>query len=149
MRRFFGVLLVLGLMISGCSQSPAKKDVYYVVFDGTPVIYDENVYCFGKKIGTILNKERLSGNTMKLTVSIDDAYKNMMKDNVVFFEDFGRLFYDVVDNFGRPLSPGANILGFDSKISLAWFKARTLLTRSSFAASKRANQLSASAGSGY
>jgi hypothetical protein len=148
MRRFLCVLLVAGVMISGCARLQKDKDVYYVMFDGAPSLYDESVYFLGKEIGKIKNKEVFAGNALKLTVSIDDAYKDMMTDNVVFYEDFGKLFYDVVDNFGNPLSPGANVLGFDSKISLAWFKTRTLLTRSSSVASKKADRLSALSGNG-
>lgn len=157
MRFFFGVLLIFGLVMSGCSKLPAekaqklekaKKDVFYVVFAGAPAIFDDNVYFSGKKIGTILDKAVGSGRILKVSVSIDDGYKNYMKENVVFYEDYGKLFYDVVDNFGKPLLPGANILGFDSKTSLAWFKTRTLLTRSSYAAIKKANRLSAMAGFG-
>ena len=147
MKRFWLVFVLIGFMLTGCSQISSQKDVYYVVFENHPNIYNTGVYLKGHEIGEILDQKAIPGGT-KITVSIRDEYKDLMKDNVVFFLDFGKLNYKTIANFGQDIEPGASILGFHSKMAVYWFKTRTLLTQSSAAAARKANQLARNSGSG-
>ena len=97
MKRFW-LVVVIGFVLTGCSQVSTQKDVYHVMFESRPNIYDTGVYLNGREIGEILEKESISGGS-RLTISIRDEYEGLMKDNVVFFLDFGRLSYNTISNF--------------------------------------------------
>ena len=118
-----------------------QQDVYYVMFDSQPSLYDTKVYFLSRPIGEILGNEKIAINGAKLTINIDDAYQDMMKENTVFFENMGKLNYTTIGSLGKAVEPGAKLLGFDSKISLYWFKTRTLLSQSSAIAARKADQL--------
>ena len=144
MKRFW-LLVVIGFLLTGCSQMSAQKDVYHVMFEKYPNIYDSGVYLNGRQIGEILEKKNISGKT-EITIFIQDEYRELMKDNAVFFVDFGRLNFKAISNFGKSLEPGESVLGFNSKLSVLWFKTKSLLTPSSKAAARKAKMLSISNG---
>ena len=142
MKRFVVVMAVLCLVLTaGCTQMAGQKDVYYVMFDSQPRLYDTKVYLLSKPIGDILSQDKIALNSVKLTVKIDSDYTEIIKNNTVFFEDMGKLHYASVGGLGKTVEPGAKLLGFDSKLSLYWFKTKTLLSQSAAAAQRRANQL--------
>ena len=140
MKRFWLVCVFFGFFLAGCSQLSTEKDVYHVVFDGYPDIYDAGVYYRGNDIGEIVKREGLAQGT-KITVSIKNEYRDLMTDNTVFYEKYGKLNYSTISNFGKTLEPGTGILGFTSPMALYWFKTRTLLTQPALAAGRKANQL--------
>ena len=142
MKRFVVLMVILCFVFAaGCSQLSGNKDVYFVMFDAKPQLYDTKVYFLGKPIGEILSQDKIALNGAKFSVKIDSDYKKMMKNNTVFFEDMGKLNYASVGSLGKAVDPGAKLLGFDSKLSLIMFKAKTLLSQSAIVASRRANQL--------
>ena len=147
MKRLGLFLIVLCLVFSvGCEKvtkvvHKSQKDVYYVMFDNGPHLYDNGVYLPGKAIGEIVANDRIGLGGARITIVVDPAYEELIKDNTVFYETMGKLTLGSLGSFGTPLAPGGKMLGFDSKMSLFWFKTRTVLTQSSLVAARKAEQL--------
>jgi hypothetical protein len=142
MKRFIGVMFVLcAVCAMGCSKVTGTKDVYYVMFPSQPTLHDAKVYYVNKPMGEILQKEKIAFNNTKLTLFIEKDFRDMIKDNTIFYEDGGRLYHGSLGNFGKVVPPHAKLLGFDSKGALYWFKTKTLLSRSPMAARRLAEQL--------
>jgi len=118
---------------------------YYVVFEDRPVILNEKVFSEGFEIGKIESqklKQADNGSMMIiLEISIEKEYENLMKDNVVFYVDNGKLVYDTIGDTGEPLSRKSKILGFKGKTAWYIFKAKNKLKNLSEITVKKAEEL--------
>ena len=135
---WFFIVLVIAT-VAGCSTP--SNDVYYVMFDNMPNIFDKSVYFNGMEIGEITAQEAGENNIYQVTVTLQGENRNLIKNNVVFYLSAGRLEYATLGNFGEPAPYETKILGFASKGSLVLFKVKTILGQSSLTAAKKANQL--------
>ena len=133
--------LVLMAALSGC-MSQKVPDLYSVMFSHPPQIYQKDVYAGSIKIGEIISRESGSGGAVKLSVSIQSEFLPMMTTHAVFYVSGGRLNRETVDSYGAPLPIEVPVLGFTSKLSLAMFRVKTLLTQSASVAGRQAALLS-------
>lgn len=136
------VILAVCLLLAVTACAPQKtQDAYYVMIEGMPNLYDSTIYHKGTDIGQIVSQETGNGHITRLTITIAPEHSSLMSDNSVFFISNGALHYAITANYGDALPMESNILGFSSKTSFYWFKAKTLLGQSKTAANARANQL--------
>lgn len=149
-------LVILGVMLamvlgSGCEelkiqQASSAPEVYWVMIDGVPNIFDAAVYRNGVAVGEIQATDISPLQVTRLAVAIRPEYRDQITTHTVFYIATGRLNADVLSHAGAPLAPGAAILGFSSKLSLQWFKARTALSQTDRAAAETAKALYAGMG---
>jgi hypothetical protein len=140
--KVIAVTLTVSLLLAVTACAPQKtQDVYFVMIEGRPNIYDSAVYRKGIDIGRIVSQEVGSGNITRLTIHMTPAHAALMSDNSVFYVSNNTLNYTTIANYGDPLPMESKILGFASKTSLYWFKTKTLLGQSKMAANGRAGQL--------
>lgn len=147
MRRWgsFSMLLILFFLVVGC-QTSSRQDVYYVLFDGMPNIFDRGIYFRNIQIGDIVSQAAAKNNIYRLAISIGPEHKDLMTDNIAFFISTGRLEYTRFSNFGNPLPPEARLSGFHSKSSLLGFRVKNIMRPLSGAAAKRADRLNSLGG---
>lgn len=141
-KRFNVLWLVLSFVLTaGCTPQTEKKDVFYVMFEKKPALFDQTVYFKGSEIGRIISQQFGNLTITRLTIEIKSEHMEMMTSNAVFYTSGGKLNYATIENYGAPLPPLSKVLGFSSKGSIYWFKAKNLLNRSSDAALIRAIEL--------
>lgn len=145
MKRFFlrssiWILLVFLLMATSCAMKPAS-DLFYVLFEQAPSLYETAVWDGGEEIGAIVSREPVAGAGEKISVSIKKEFMDRIRTNVVFYTAVGRLQLATVDAYGEPLAVDSAILGFHSKMAYRMFKLKTAFTRSAPVAAKHARML--------
>lgn len=133
-------ILLSMLLFTGCQES--TDNVYFVMFESTPNIFDSLVYSNGVSVGEIVGAETAGNGVTRLAIVINDEHRELMKDSAAFYASSGRLIYTALAGYGNPVEPGVNLMGFSSRLGLGWFKAKNLLTRTPRAATRRAEQLS-------
>ncbi|MBI9082006.1 MAG: hypothetical protein JEZ11_00325 [Desulfobacterales bacterium] len=136
------LVAVLLIVMTGCARQQGPE-TYGVIFDGTPSLFDRQVYHMGERIGDIIESRTGANLAVKLDVVIDPDRRALLTESSVFFVSAGRLNLASLSATGAPLAPGANFLGFGSKISLALFKVRNLLGQPSAAARAKTMSLAA------
>ena len=103
MRRFFMVGFGLMLcLLAGCATQPSS-DVYYVMFDGQPKLFDDGVYFRGTSIGEIVDSAAGANGIHTVTIRIPNDSKELITNNAVFYISSGRLEYTTLANFGELL----------------------------------------------
>jgi hypothetical protein len=137
----YGLLAILSIVImtSGCSSK--ESNLFYVMFTDTPDLISDAVYLNGNDIGKILSIQSGFNNITEVKITIKDGYIEKMNTNVVFCSSNGKLEYATIKGSGGVLSKEAAILGFNSKLSLSWFKIKNTLTNASSEAVKNAREL--------
>lgn len=133
-------LILISLAMTGCNLN-SNTNTYDVMFEKQPLLIDDGVYVKGNRIGTVVSTETAAAPVGRLAISIDSPYRELMRTNTVFYVSSGRLNLATLGGYGEPLDKETKVLGFKSKGSLAWFKARYLLKNQAAAASKKAAKL--------
>ncbi len=135
-------LIILMLMPLSCFFT---DKTYYVIFEDRPVILNEKVFSKGFEIGKIESQKLKQADNgsivIILEISVEKEYENLMKDNVVFYVDNGKLIYDTIGDTGEPLSRKSKILGFKGKTTWYIFKAKNKLKNLSEITVKKAEEL--------
>ena len=137
----YGLLAFLSIVImtSGCSSK--ESNLFYVMFPDTPNLISDAVYLNGKDIGKILSIQSGFNNITEAKITIKDGYIKNMNANVVFCLSNGKLEYVTIKGAGGLLSKETAILGFNSKLSLSWFKIKNTFANASSEAIKNAREL--------
>ncbi|MFC1811667.1 hypothetical protein ACFL03_03150 [Thermodesulfobacteriota bacterium] len=137
----YGLLTILSIVIitSGCSSK--ESNLFYVMFKDTPDLISDTVYLNGNDIGKILSIQSGFNNITEVKITINNGYIDKMNANVVFCSSNGKLEYITIKGAGGSLSKEAAILGFNSKLSLSWFKIKNTFTNASSVAIKIAREL--------
>ncbi len=145
---YWAVQVCCVFIAAGCAtQSPMNTPlpefdkVFYVMFEDNPELASNDIYLKGMKIGDIISQKSAGEDVHVAKISIDPKYDDLMKDNVIFMVDDGRLEYDTVDEEGQDLNEGAKILGFTGKTSLYWFRTKNKVRNVSNAAVEKAEEL--------
>ncbi|MFH1982321.1 MAG: hypothetical protein ABIL58_10770 [Pseudomonadota bacterium] len=138
--------LVLG---AGCEQLQQRApEVYWVMIDASPNIFEPAVFHNGVAIGDIQATDISPVLVTRLAVTIAPEYQELMTTKTVFIVSAGRLTIDELGPLGAPVAPGAVLLGFPSPLSLKWFKTRTVFSRSADVAAETAKALFATMDNG-
>ena len=142
MKQFSCLLTAIFIFVglTGCNPN-AHTNTYDVMFPKKPLLIDDGVYLKGNRIGTVVSNDQEAAPIGRIAISIDGPYQELMRTNVAFYIDSGRLNLASFGAYGEPLEKEAKVLGFKTKASLAWFKARYLLKNQPNAAAKKANKL--------
>ena len=137
----YGLLIILGMIIttSGCSSK--ESNVFYVMFKEKPDIAATGVYLNGDEIGEIVSQKSGFNNIHEVEISINGQEMEKMKDDVVFCVSKGRLEYRTFQSGGAVLPKESPVLGFNSNASLYWFKVKNALNNLSMEASENAREL--------
>lgn len=127
------------ILLTGCQESTGN--VYFVMFESAPNLFDRLVYSNGVSVGEIVDTETAGNGITRLVIVMNGDHKELMKDSAVFYASSGRLAYAALAGYGNPVEPGAKLMGFGSRLGLVWFKAKNILTQTPQAAASRARQL--------
>ncbi len=76
-----------------------------------------------------------------ITIKITNKYKELIKDNGVFYVDEGKLIYETVGDSSSLLQPKSKILGFATKTDFLWFKTKYVLKDFTKTAINKAEEL--------
>ena len=132
------ILLAMALL-TGCQES--KGNVFFIMFESTPNLFDNAVYANGVSVGEIVETAVAGNGIARLAIVMNEDQKELMRDNAAFYVNAGRLTHATLSGYGNPIEPGAKMMGFSSGMGMGWFKARNLMTQTSRAASGRAEAL--------
>jgi len=140
MRRsvLFTILFTL-ILATGCQEK--KGNVFFIMFAGTPILFENGVFANGVGIGEIVETATAGNGVTRLAVVMNGDGKAMLKDSSAFYVATGRLMHFSLAGFGNPVEPGAKLMGFSSRMGVGWFKTKNLMTQTSRAAAKRAQEL--------
>lgn len=140
MRRSILLTILLSMaLFTGCQES--KVNVFFVMFESTPSLFDNAVYAHGVSVGEIVETATAGNGVTRLAIVVNGDQKELMKDNAAFYVDTGRLTHAMLSGYGNPIEPGAKLMGFSSGMGMGWFKAKNLMTQTARAASSRAEAL--------
>ncbi len=140
MRRSVLLTILLAMtLLTGCQES--KGNVFFIMFESTPNLFDSAVYASGVSVGEIVETTTAGNGVTRLAIVINGDQRELMKDSTVFYVSTGRLTHATLAGYGNPVEPGAKLMGFGSRMGLNWFKAKNLMTQTSRAASGRAQEL--------
>jgi len=140
MRRsvILSVLLAL-ILATGCQEK--KGNVFFIMFESAPNLFENGVYANGVGIGEIVEKTTAGNGVTRLAIVLKGESRDMLKDSSAFYVSTGRLVHISLAGFGNPVEPGAKMMGFSSRMGVGWFKTKNLMTQTSRAATKRAQEL--------
>lgn len=139
---FMGILVVLVVLGISMIRVPESGDPgYMILFDDMPDIKSEQIYYAGREIGQIRSTDRGARDVIKITAQLDEDFLQEMGNNIAFYPDHGRLTATRLQAIGEPLPKDAILCGFSSKITLGWFKFKTMLENRISAANHRALSL--------
>lgn len=150
MRQLGRVLALLAVMLAaGCTpfstesvtELPDFDRVYYVLFQDDPGLASDRIFMKALEIGKVIGLKPTQQGVKVAKISIDAKYADLMRDNVVFMVEDGRLEYEPVGDNGAPLGEGGKILGFSSRTGFYWFKAQNSVRGMSRAAMEKAEEL--------
>jgi len=140
MRRSFLLPILLAMaLLTGCQES--KGNVFFIMFESTPNLFDSAVYANGVSVGEIVETATAGNGITRLAIVINGDQQVLMKDSTAFYVSTGRLTHAALAGYGNPIEPGAKVLGFSSGMGMGWFKAKNLMTQTSRAAAGRAQEL--------
>jgi len=134
-------ILLAMLFVAGCQQQAPNGNLFFIMFESTPTLFDNAVYANGVNVGEIVEKATSGNGLARLAVVMNGEQRELMKDNAAFYASTGRLTYTTLAGYGNPVEPGAKLMGFSSRLSMGWFKTRNLMNQTSRAASERAREL--------
>jgi hypothetical protein len=134
------MLMLVLFLAAGCNPH-TQTNAYDVMFEKQPRLIDDGVYRNGNRIGTVVSNTQENLPVGRLAVTIDSAFQDVMKTNVVFYVSAGRLELAALGGYGEPLAKETKLLGFGSKASLIWFKAKYLLKNQAVEATQKADRL--------
>lgn len=140
MKRLCVLAALALLLIFGCTSSN-QDSVYYVMFEGTPNIFDTGIYFQGSRIGEIVSQETGNGLAHKAAIRIDPEHQEIMQNRTIFYVSSGRLNYATFGAFGDPLPLGSPVLGFRSKAAMYGFRLTHLTQPLPSAAAEQADWL--------
>jgi len=131
---FFAMLLA-----TGCQEK--KGNLFFIMFAGTPTLFENGVYANGVGIGEIVENATAVNGVTRLAIVMNGDGKDLLQDSSAFYVSTGRLTHTTLAGFGNPVEPGAKLMGFSSRMGVGWFKTKNLMTQTSRAAAKRAQEL--------
>jgi hypothetical protein len=111
------------------------------MFDGTPKIYNSQVYYHGQVVGQIQDQQKGNGAVTMVTVRIDPQFEHYSGRHWVFYADSGRLTAGKLVSTGAQIKSGDRVCGFHSKAAFRWFKVKTLLGDRVSKAERQADKL--------
>ena len=148
MRRSVLLTILLAIaFLTGCQES--KGNVFFIMFENSPNLFDNAVYAHGVSVGEIVETATAGNGITRLAIVVNGDQKELMKDNAAFYVDTGRLIHATLSGYGNLIEPGAKLMGFSSGMGMGWFKAKNLMTQTSRAASGRAEALFAAFEASY
>lgn len=148
MRRSFLLTILLAMaFLAGFQES--KGNVFFIMFESTPNLFDNAVYAHGDSVGEIVETATAGNGITRLAIVVSGDQAELMKDNTAFYVTTGRLTHATLSGYGNPIEPGAKLMGFNSAMGMSWFKAKNLMTQTPRAASARAEALFAAFETGY
>lgn len=140
MRRSVILSILLAMVLAtGCQEK--KGNVFFIMFESAPNFFENGVYANGVGIGEIVEKATAGNGVTRLAIVLNGDSKDMLKDSSAFYVSTGRLMHTALAGFGNPIEPGAKSMGFSSRMGVGWFKTKNLMTQTSRAAAKRAQEL--------
>ncbi len=135
----FGMILMF-LVLAGC-QPGGQQDGIHVMFEEKPRINGDGVFWHGQTIGTVSGIQVGNNAITKVTVRLDNPFKQHAGHNWAFYVHRGRLMADRLSITGESVATGDHVCGFSSKAALNWFKIKTLLNNRVSKAKRRAQSL--------
>ena len=142
MRRSVLFTILLAMMIlTGCQVSNTGSNVYFIMFETTPNLFEKAVYANGVGMGEIVDRATAGNGVTRLSIVDHGEQRELMKDSTAFYVSAGRLTYTALAGYGNPVEPGAKLMGFGSRMGVNWFRAKNLMTQTSRAAAGRAQEL--------
>jgi len=140
MRRsvFLSILFAM-LLATGCQEK--KGNLFFIMFAGTPTLFENGVYANGVGIGEIVENATAVNGVTRLAIVMNGDGKDLLQDSSAFYVSTGRLTHITLAGFGNPVEPGAKLMGFSSRMGVGWFKTKNLMTQTPRAAAKRAQEL--------
>lgn len=139
---FIGILAVLVVLGISMIRVPESDDTgYMILFDDSPDIQSEKIYYVGREIGQIMSTDQGARDIIRIKAQLDEDFLQEMGNNMVFYPDHGRLTATRLQTVGEPLPKDAILCGFSSRITLGWFKLKTMLENRISAANRRAQSL--------
>ncbi len=145
MKRVCTVAALMTLVLSGCVTS-SQEQVYTVMFESAPRLFDAGVYFQGERIGEILSSQSGDGLAHKVTISVPEASRHMVKTSTAFIVSAGRLNLIYLVAHGEPLPLGFAVLGFQSRAARIAFRLKNLMQPLPAAAMQEAARLHDAAG---
>jgi len=132
------ILLAL-LVATGCQEK--KGNLFFIMFESTPTLFENGVYANGVAIGEIVENATADNGMTRLAIEMNGDGKGLLHDSSAFYVSRGCLAHTTLAGFGNPVEPGAKLMGFSSRMGVGWFKTKNLMTQTSRAAAKRAQEL--------
>jgi len=111
----YTVFLSIILFFSSCSSNNGS---YVVIFENNPELTSSKIYSKNFVIGNVLSQKLNSNNLVIVSISIDNEFRSLIKENTVFYINNGIMIYDTIGNDGSIRNSGSKILGFNSKALL-------------------------------
>lgn len=145
MKRVCAFAAVMTLLLCGCVAS-SQEQVYHVIFEDTPRLFDAGVYFRGERVGEILSRETGDSLVHEITISVAESSRQMMQTCTAFIVSGGRLNLIQLAAHGEPLPLGSTVLGFQSKGALIAFRLKHLMQPLPAAAMQKALRLHDAAG---
>jgi len=140
MRRSVLFTLLFALILAtGCQES--KGNVFYIMFDSHPTLFENGVFANGVGIGEIVETATAGNGVTRLAVVMNGDGKDMLTDSSAFYVASGRLTHIALAGYGNPVEPGAKLMGFSSRMGVSWFKTKNLMTQTPWAAAIQAQEL--------
>jgi len=136
---------LMTLLLSGCMTS-SQDQVYSVMFEETPRLFDAGVYFQGERIGEILSNQSGPALVHKVTISVPESVRQMVKTSTAFIVSAGRLNLIQLAPHGELLPLGSAVLGFQSRGALIAFRLKNLMQPLPTAALQEAARLHDAAG---
>jgi len=140
MRRSVLISIFLAVLVAaGCQEK--KDNVFFIMFENTPNLFENGVYADGVVIGEIVEKATAGHGVTRLAIVVNGDGKDLLQDSSAFYVSTGRLTHTTLAGFGNPVEPGAKLIGFNSRMGVGWFRTKNLMTQTSRAAAQRAQEL--------
>jgi hypothetical protein len=136
---------LMTLLLSGCMTS-SQDPVYSVMFEEAPRLFDAGVYFQGERIGEIRSNQSGPALVHKVTISVPESARQMVKTSTAFIVSAGRLNLIQLTPHGEPLPLGSAVLGFQSRAALIAFRLKHLMQPLPAAAMQEAARLHDAAG---
>ena len=126
MKRACALAALMLLLLSGCNLT-SQDPVYFVMFEDTPQLFDSGVYFQGEQIGEIVSRQTGPSLVHKVTISVPERHRELIRTQTVFFVSSGRLQHAALAAYGEPLPLGSPVLGFTSKAAMLAFRVKNLM----------------------
>lgn len=139
---FIGIFVLFIILGIAMIRVPGnEQNGYTIIFDDLPKISSDQIFYANREVGKILTQDEGANKVVRITARLDEDFLQEMGNNIAFFPDYGRLNAMRLQAVGKPLPDDAIFCGFSSKMSLTWFRLKTLLKNRISAANRRALNL--------